>query len=118
MKKLLMALVLAASMTQAFATASFLAALGGAHVALGGMHTSITVAIAASPLAGLIVFADNGDAFIDIESKEAMDAFLLAIDKTVHGEKLTDAEVSLIEIYAHAYDLTFKEMVDMGITEL
>lgn len=118
MKKLLLAFVLTATMSQAFAAAAFLASLHDKTIALGGMLTSTTVSVFASPLAGLIVFADNGEAYLDLEATEAMDTLMIAVDKSINGEELTDLDVSIIDIYATAKGVSHEELVSEASLEL
>lgn len=118
MKKLLFTIMLTATMTQAFGAAAFLAALGGGHVALGGMLTSTTVSVLASPLAGLIVFADNGEAFMDLQATEAVDTLMIAVDKSNNGEELTDLDVSIMDIYATAKGVSIDELIEEVSLEL
>src|SRR4051794_24565265 len=100
MKKFIAALLLTATVGNAFAAGSFLAALHDKRIALGGLLTTITISSAYGILVGVIVFADNGDAYVNLGSVEAQDALKLAVQKSLDGEALNNEDQAILEIFA------------------
>ncbi len=111
MKKLIIALVIAISTSQSFAAASFLAGLHDKYLALGGLLTTTTTSVQWGFIAGLVVFADNGEAYINIGSDAAKEALKVAVQKTIDGEELTQEDKAIIEIYANGTGLTEAELI-------
>ncbi len=118
MKKLMLALVLAITTSQSFAAASFLAGLHDKYLAVGGLLTTTTTSVQWGFIAGLVVFADNGEAYINVGSDAAKEALKLAVQKTVDGEELTQEDKAIIEIYAQATGLTEAELIAKVTPEL
>mgnify|MGYP000323104034 CR=1 FL=1 len=117
MKKLLIALTLTASMAQSFAAAGFLAGLHDQTLALGGMLTSTTVSVYASPLAGLVVFLEDGSQSLNLGSPEAVEMLQIAVENTNAGEASAE-DISTIEIYATAQEMTSSEVIAAVTAEL
>ena len=118
MKKLILALVIAISTSQSFAAASFLAGLHDKYLALGGLLTTTTTSVQWGFIAGLVVFADNGEAYINIGSDAAKEALKVAVQKTIDGEELTQEDKAIIEIYANGTNLTEAELIAKVSAEL
>lgn len=118
MKKLILAATLFTSISQAFSAASFLAGLHDKYIAAGGLLTSTTVSVAVSPLAGLVTFLENGEPYINLGSEEAQDALKIAVEKTVNGEELSEADSSIIAIVAESEGMTESEVISSVAAEL
>lgn len=118
MKKFIAALVLSSVVGQSFAAGSFLAALHDKRIALGGLLTTTTISVAYGVLVGAIVFADNGDAFVNLGSAEAQDALKLAVQKSVDGEALSDEDQAILEIYATQTNNNVNVLVEKVAAEL
>lgn len=119
MKRLILALMLTVFSAQSFAAASALGVVrGNLTVSLGGLITTSTTFGAGNVLFGLIVLADNGEAFINIGSEEAKEAVTLAVQKSVDGEKLSAEESALIQIYAQHMNLSEKAFIETIAEEL
>lgn len=102
MKKLLMVLTLTATMSQAFGAAAFIVANGSQPdqgIGLGGLSTTTTTSVYASPLAGLVVFLD-GEEVVNLASTEAQEMIATAEDKIEDGEALTEDEIAILEMVA------------------
>ncbi len=117
-KKLILAATLFTSISQAFSAASFLAGLHDKYIAAGGLLTSTTVSVAVSPLAGLVTFLENGEPYINLGSEEAQDALKIAVEKTVNGEELSEADSSIIAIVAESEGMTESEVISSVAAEL
>jgi hypothetical protein len=103
MKKLLLVATLLTMMSQSFAAVGVLLAAGGgdASIGLGGLSTTTTTSVYASPLAGLVVFLD-GEAQINLASSEAQDLIDSANDAIEAGEELTEDEAAILAFEASA----------------
>jgi hypothetical protein len=107
MKKLLLILTLTATMSQAFAAAGFLVATanlanGGdesAGIGLGGLSTTTTTSVYASPIAGLVVFLDGKPA-VNLASDEAQTIIAIAMDKEDNGVMLSEDEAAILDMVA------------------
>lgn len=111
MKKFVLALSLMIASSQSFAVAAFLAGLHDKYIALGGMLTTTTTSAHWGFLAGLVVFADNGQAYINIGSTAAKEAVELAVQKIVDGEELTPEDKAILEIYAQGTGLSEAQII-------
>jgi hypothetical protein len=69
-------------------------------------------------VAGLVVFADNGEAYINIGSDAAKEAVKIAVQKTVDGEELSPEDKAIIEIYAQGTGLSEAEIIEKVSAEL
>lgn len=118
MRKLLATLLLAATVTPAFATVSFLAGLNDRYVATGGLLTTTTVSVYTSPLIGLAVFLDNGEAYVDLKSDKAVGTLMVAVEHSVYGEEMSDLDVSIIQVYADSMGVSSDEMVEIAAQNL
>lgn len=100
MKKLLLALTLCASMSQAFGAAAFIVANGSnpeGGIGLGGLLTTTTTSVYASPLAGLVVFLD-GEPAVNLASDEAQELIESAEEAMINGETLSEDEAAIMEM--------------------
>ncbi len=105
MKKLLLVLTLTATMSQAFGAAAFIAtaanvAGGGDEtmgIGLGGLSTTTTTSVYASPLAGLVVFLD-GEPAVNLANPEAQDLIATATEKEDAGVELTEDEAAILDM--------------------
>jgi hypothetical protein len=118
MKKLMLAFALTIATAQSFAAASFLAGLNDKYLALGGLLTTTTTSVHWGFMAGLVVFADNGEAYINVGSDTAKEALKLAVQKINDGEELTLEDKAIIEIYAQATGLTEADLIAKVTPEL
>ncbi len=118
MKKLVLALALTIASSQSFAVASFLAGLHDKYLALGGMLSVTTTSVQFGFVAGLVVFADNGEAYINIGSEAAKDALKVAVQKVNDGEELTEEDKAIIAIYALGTNLSEAEIIAKVTPEL
>jgi hypothetical protein len=118
MKKIFSIIILSSFLTKAFAAGSFLAALHDKRIALGGISTTTTTTSAYGLLAGIIAFADNGEAYINLGSEEAQDALKLAVQKVVDGESLNNEDKAILEIYASQTNNDISRLVETVSSEL
>lgn len=118
MKKFVLALALMIASSQSFAVAAFLAGLHDKYIALGGMLTTTTTSVQWGFVAGLVVFADNGEAYINIGSDAAKDAVRVAVQKVVDGVELSPEDQAIIEIYAQGTGLSEAEIIEKVSAEL
>jgi hypothetical protein len=118
MKKFILTIALMIAASQAFAVASFLAGINNAYITVGGLLTTTTTSVHVTPFAGLVVFADNGEAFINVGSEEAKEALKVAVQKTIDGEELSYEDSALIEIYAQHTNLSADEVIQAVAAEL
>lgn len=118
MKKLILALCLTVSASQSFGAASFLAGLHDKYIALGGLLTTTTVSFHFGALYGLLVFADNGEAYINLGSDEAKEALKLAVQKSLDGEVLTNEDIAILEIYVNQSGMDQEELIKTVAAEL
>jgi len=118
MKKFILALCLTVSASQSFGAASFLAGLHDKYIALGGLLTTTTISFSYGALFGLVVFADNGEAYINLGSEDAKEALKLAVQKSVDGEILTNEDKAILEIYANQSGMDQEELIQTVAQEL
>ena len=118
MKKLISALLIATICGQVFAAGSFLAGLHDKRIALGGLLTTTTTSAAYGVLAGIIAFADNGEAYVNLGSADAQDALKLAVQKSLDGETLTNEDKAILEIYATQTDNNVDKLIETVSSEL
>ncbi len=118
MKKLMLALALTFATSQSFAVASFLAGLHDKYLAVGGLLTTTTTSVQWGFIAGLVVFADNGEAYINIGSDAAKEALKVAVQKNNDGEELNQEDKAIFEIYEQATGLTEAELIAKVTPEL
>ncbi len=118
MKKLVLALALTIASSNSFAVASFLAGLHDKYLAIGGMLSVTTTSVQFGFVAGLVVFADNGDAYINIGSEAAKEALKVAVQKVNDGEELTEEDKAIVAIYAQGTNLSQAEIIAKVTPEL
>ena len=119
MKKFAIALFLAAAFThQAFAVSSFLANLHDKYIATGGALTTTTTSAQTSVIAGLVVFADNGEAYINIGSEEAKDALKIAVEKYNNNEALSEIDRAILDIYSRELEMSQTQLVEKVSADL
>jgi hypothetical protein len=118
MKKFVLALSLMIASSQTFAVASFLAGLHDKYIAVAGLLTTTTTSVEWGFLAGLVVFADNGQAYVNIGSDAAKDALKLAVQKSNDGEALSQEDRAIFEIYEEATGLSEAELIAKVTPEL
>jgi hypothetical protein len=105
MKKLLLVATLLTMMSQSFGAVGFLLATGGgdATIGLGGLSTTTTTSVYASPVAGLVVFLD-GEAAVNLNSSEAKELIGSAEANIDAGIELSEDEESIM-----AFQASFEE---------
>jgi hypothetical protein len=118
MKKIISVLILSSFISQAFAAGSFLAALHDKRIALGGISTTTTTSSAYGLLAGIIAFADNGEAYVNLGSEQAQDALKLAVQKVLDGETLNNEDKAILEIYATQTNNDVSKLIEKVSSEL
>ena len=103
MKKLLLALTLCASMSQAFGAAAFIVANGTnpeGGIGLGGLLTTTTTSVYASPLAGLVVFLEDGSSMeIADDSPLAQELLEAAEEREARGEELSEDDEAILNYF-------------------
>lgn len=118
MKKFMLALSLMIAASNSFAVGSFLAALHDKYIAIGGMLTTTTTSIQWGFMAGLVVFADNGEAYVNIGSDAAKEALKVAVQKSMDGEELSVEDQAILDIYVQATGLSEAELIEKVTPEL
>jgi hypothetical protein len=72
--------------------------LGGVTTSGSGVVTGLIISTVGSPVAGLVVLADNGTTFIDFENENALDEVLLIQIALEDGEELSEMQEAFLEI--------------------